>query len=610
LRPKPVYKIETYTVGVLDHTITDERPNVSFQEVVTNAVGHFAFAVPAKKGGSYKYYDIAEDDIVKIWIGYDSVSGDPDFVGRVTEISGSWSKQTGYVRVISGLSQGEILQRQLKNKVWAGVGASTIVIELALNLGLAVGEIEADATSVTLRVGNDTYFRTLQKVSDYWFNAGTQIKKDFYVSPATGKPLVWKSRPFRLCGDATGTADNGTVITTVDAERTEVQDYWNGANITFTSGNNKDLTRLVVDFDAATDTLTHNAFPNVVVAGDEYTLKGVETLTVGDNILDYNVQRSVEPVANKIHVYGAPSINQPSDFDDYTELDAAETPADHGWSIITGVSLAWAVSCIEGARSVEVLDETGASTTVEMLHTLPAAIDCLKHGFSRLHFGWWATGGGNLTQLRTRVYAPDAGNSFYVDLNNSDGFDESYWREENFELGTERGWNVTGTPDWGNVAGVSFKTTQSAAGNLYLAVDKYYWAGKKYSHTKDGGAAVVREMEHEDPLLFSDAECQKRAETLYYQRSGSPIQIDVLVKGNPNILVGDRIPMTIPAENISAANYDVVSVKQMLSSQGYRTSATMLNTANLREPVARTTLDMVKKARRQMRDLHFEKTLR
>ena len=76
-----------------------------------------------------------------------------------------------------------------------------------------------------------------------------------------------------LSYNTAGTADAGGDVThTVDAERTEAEDFWNGCYIYYCSGDNIGLTRLVTDFVAATDTLTHAAFPNAVAAGDEYVL--------------------------------------------------------------------------------------------------------------------------------------------------------------------------------------------------------------------------------------------------------------------------------------------------------------------------------------------------
>ena len=87
----------------------------------------------------------------------------------------------------------------------------------------------------------------------------------------TGRPAVFD---YVAIGDGAigGTADSGSTTTTVDSERTEADDYWNGAYILFTSGPNDGLSRKIADFDAATDTITHEAFPNAVASGHTYLL--------------------------------------------------------------------------------------------------------------------------------------------------------------------------------------------------------------------------------------------------------------------------------------------------------------------------------------------------
>lgn len=75
-----------------------------------------------------------------------------------------------------------------------------------------------------------------------------------------------------LSYNTSGTADSGNTTTTVDTERTEAEDFWNGAYIKYTSGPNIGLHRRVTNFVAATDTITHDAFPNAVASGHEYVL--------------------------------------------------------------------------------------------------------------------------------------------------------------------------------------------------------------------------------------------------------------------------------------------------------------------------------------------------
>jgi hypothetical protein len=76
---------------------------------------------------------------------------------------------------------------------------------------------------------------------------------------------------------AAGTADSGSTTTTVDAERTEADHYWNDYYIKFGSGPNAGMERLVSHFDGPTDTLTHAAFPNAVAVTDTYVLSLTST---------------------------------------------------------------------------------------------------------------------------------------------------------------------------------------------------------------------------------------------------------------------------------------------------------------------------------------------
>lgn len=75
---------------------------------------------------------------------------------------------------------------------------------------------------------------------------------------------------------ASGTCDSGTTTTCVDATLTQVNDYWNGAAIVFTSGTIAGQTSCVYDFVAASDTLTFRA-RTAAVSTNTYVL--VESAT-------------------------------------------------------------------------------------------------------------------------------------------------------------------------------------------------------------------------------------------------------------------------------------------------------------------------------------------
>jgi len=119
------------------------------------------------------------------------------------------------------------------------------------------------------------------------FAGGTDLAGSLYVTAWLDKDDggSWNSddvglgnaadTEYTYVAGATGnTADSGSTITLVDAALTEIDDYWNGFKITFTSGTNNGLVGVVTDFVATTDTLTVTTFPGAIGAGDTYNLSG------------------------------------------------------------------------------------------------------------------------------------------------------------------------------------------------------------------------------------------------------------------------------------------------------------------------------------------------
>lgn len=527
---KPVYKIETYTDAVKDHTIEHDVKSIKTKEILTNAIGYFQFVVPTKKGTVYE--DIALNDKVKVWYGWGTVSGDPDFIGRVGNISAPLNAQSGYVRVISGLSQGEILlRRQNKNKYYASTGASTIVTEWATDLSLGTGDIAADATAVTLGVETKSYFDLLRFISDYWASAGTQIKKDFYVD--VDNDLVWKARPFR-----------------------------SGAT--------------------------------------------VETLTVGDNILNYKVTQDVEAVKNNIEVWGH-KYNTPSNQDGYTESTT-------NWTSDGTLATDSAVKK-RGLYSVRATKTGSGLSDIYMQRTF-SSIKCGGHNHRYLKCQIYLDGSMGLgygSSYALHCLAPDWSNHFRKGVNTPP---TQIWIPINVELGPlnqkSGEWVVgAGSPDWDDVQGFRLLASGLGTTSEIARVDELYFADQRYYTLASDGTSQstygVRDAEFIDDKLRSDSDCEKRAETLLYMRKEPPVQIEATTPGNTNILVGDRLSMTLPAEGITAQNYDVFSVENTFSEQtSWITKATMVNTANIRKPITTNAMKMLGDLRRQLKELNLD----
>lgn len=70
-----------------------------------------------------------------------------------------------------------------------------------------------------------------------------------------------------------GTADAGTKSTLASTSLIQRDDYWNGCILDMVTGDNAGKSRTIVDFDAASDTLTVDpAFDEAIGAGDEYVI--------------------------------------------------------------------------------------------------------------------------------------------------------------------------------------------------------------------------------------------------------------------------------------------------------------------------------------------------
>lgn len=195
----PTWQIKVYnTSDALTHTITTDILNASFTDELTSGVGSFTFTVPAMAGRTNTYDDIGNFYKVEIYPGY-AGSYTHLFTGRITDMSTQANNEP--TRTFTGKGLGEILERFLKkNKRWQDVDASVIAADLADDLGYtgATADIDADTNDETITVASETYYDVLRKVSDYWYDATHQVKKDFGIDK--DGVFFWKTRPLRTVG--------------------------------------------------------------------------------------------------------------------------------------------------------------------------------------------------------------------------------------------------------------------------------------------------------------------------------------------------------------------------------------------------------------------------
>lgn len=531
----PKNRIELYdTTDTLKYTLDCETPSIHTTDVLTSDIGTFNFSLPTVKGvPPYLFNDVDVNWKVKIYLGYDSIgAGDLVMVGKILKIGAPLSKDQGYVRVFEGKCLGEILERQFKtNKCWVSVDAHDIVVDIANDLGLGVGDIAADTTDETITVQTENYFDLLKRVSDYWTVAAT-VKKDFFVD--TDNDLVWKARPIRTAG--------------------------------------------------------------------------VETLTVGTNILSYGVFHDVLSVKNKITVYGAPNTTYPADKDGWTE-------ALTNWSATVGTLSLDGVSKKYGSWSICCTPVAGQSTC-HFKRTFPSVN---IRDISSIKF-WRSYSNINATTYQVRLHAPDSSNYFTSTAIGSAGT----WAWCDLALGPSQEYDANlnpngiwttgaGTPNWWDIQAIEFYIVNGII-NCPDFIDVMFFSPVRFTYTvEDSGVGSsqakygIRQAEFTDNTLVSDANCESRAKTLLYQLKNPTVRIDVVTPGNTNLKIGDRLSLSIPVEGISAANYDVVSVEHDFNMGGFMSTVKMVDSVNTRILPPTTMAEAITKHINMMKEVARDK---
>ena len=515
----PVKKVETYTGATLDYSLTDEVVSIHTQQTVTDKIGLFQFVIPTKAGVSDRYTDIALNDIVKIYLGYDTVPATPTFVGKVATITGEMQADGGYIRRVGGFDYGATLLRRLKkNKYYDVIDAANIVNEIIDDLqadDLAHDHtlVGACTTDVSLEVVSETYFDLLRTISDYWYDATpTKIQRDFYVN--TDKVLVWNTRPLRAAG--------------------------------------------------------------------------VESFAIG-NIISYSVLRDVSGVRNNIKVYGANTKTSWAE-DAITE--------DHTtWTEVFG-TLSDATDRKVGATSIYCTSD-GAGKKEFYRPFTSIKLGTGHDKYKRLTLWYWMDA-GMFAGPQIRLLLDDTANWLRLSFANQSS---NSWKQETWSFHKASDFDDTsGTPDLDDCEGIYF-IDNSLIGATHFAVDGVYFSDCRFSGSQNNAASITaygqRDLEVIDDRLLTDNDCAKRAEAMLMQLKDPVTQLEFSVSGNTNVLVGDQLTLTVPAEAITAAAFDVLTVDHYLTNEGFLTKATTLNTSNLRAKIETTLSDAVLNTRKK-----------
>ena len=516
-------KIEIYNLAdTLVYTITDPL-EVHVKDILTSGVSTFNFTVSALKGFLNNYDAIGHFYRVKIYIGQGTLtSSDLILNGRALKQTTTYAPPpSGCLRKIEGEGMGEVLKRRFKiNKRWYGEPAENIPIEAANDLDLGYSIVN-DTTNVTLGVYSENYFELMQRISDYWVNAGLQLKKDFYVDngdvPEPNGYLYWKPRPLRT--------------------------------------------------------------------------EGVESLIAGINVANYTVVSDVLPVRNNITVKGAANSYFPSDRDQWTENDST------GWTCVIGTLQHNAGGGILGTYCVQ-LNTEGSEPTIGKANITHELVNL--RDITTLKFWHYNAAAPDVVAV-VRILAPSSISAYFqADINNGG----STATMESFELGQNNTfdaslnptgqWVQYGNANWEAMQGIEFEFRANIIPITAYKIDALHYLPYRHSYLATDPTSInnfgQRDAEYINDNLLSDSEVESHGEALLYQQQNPTIRIDAtLTRFNSNVKKGDRCPVTLPMDNISAIDFDVVSVEHaFVKDIGAGTSATLIYSGDTRKLPPRT----------------------
>jgi hypothetical protein len=378
----------------------------------------------------------------------------------------------------------------------------------------------------------------------------------------------------------------------------QISDYWVDAG-----------TQIQMDFNIDKDnTLQWTNRPRRTGAG-------LETLVYGEAFQSYTLKYDIQPVKNKIIVYGAAKAPYPVTKDGWTD-------ALTNWAVTTGtLSLADAPATAPNtpkAGTYWIKCDVNVTTKIGAFYrTIPRVY---LRDINKLCFWHWLSS-STADTAQVQLYAPDEYNTFYSKIGalatggvNWNDLSLGEGAEYDIDENPSGIWEKFGSPNWMdiNAVGFLFHDAGGGVGDLDIYIDKLYFYPERWSAIAEDTvtsqpAYELREVEYTDDNLLSEDECLVRAETLLYQQKDRLMRLDFSVAGNINILLGDRFTLDLPPDNISAMDFDVVSVENHYSlDTGYQTVTHCIGGSVSRQLPALTTLDSIQRQITQNRDITAE----
>jgi hypothetical protein len=268
-------------------------------------------------------------------------------------------------------------------------------------------------------------------------------------------------------------------------------------------------------------------------------------------------RRDIHGVRNKIKIYGSQGKNFPSDLGIWSEsLD--------GWTCDSGTLQLNNTQQRQGSYCLHV-NTPGGGGTASIYRTFDGLVKPQT-------FVVWAWMPGNLGGGYGHVilFAPDSANYFVADIKS---ILESkcilQWGLISLALGSSQMydpnsnpngiWTKVGSPQWNQISGL--KLIANCSGTSYFLWDgNFGFLNCAFSAVAEDSVSQaaygLRELTETDEDLGSDNECLLRANAIRAQLKDPAeyltVRSTVIDYGTTPLLPGDKIPVTLPNENVDA----------------------------------------------------------
>jgi hypothetical protein len=292
-------------------------------------------------------------------------------------------------------------------------------------------------------------------------------------------------------------------------------------------------------------------------------------VTLAERIEHSEYTRDVIRVRNRVAVYGTADKSVPLDKDAWTE---SLTPADGAWTATSGTVSFDIATKVKGSGSVKTYAQNLNYASCLFTLNTGKEVDTAQYPVLNLWLSREASFNGNVTLTLFDTADRGTWHEFTV------GHGKWFQTQVNVGAAGADAWQIDSGFDWAGVKKVRVACWFDGAGTGAFWVDGLFFGGHRYSAVEeDAGSQAsygLRELVEVDEELWSDGECDGRAEALLANQKDPAesltVRSTVLDYGGSPILAGDKVHVALPNEGVDAdfrvlsAEYNVDAGTQTL----------------------------------------------